>query len=156
MPPGELPIERALAGQDTPPRLLFVRSPNKPDGVFISAHARPMRDESGVIQGAISVFRDISRFMRAERRTKEALEELQRQTHTMEVVFNSMSDGVLVADTDNTLFISNPGAHRIAGIPADAKGADRLQDGGFFFPRQGNSVSDFGVAPGARHTRRGM
>ena len=134
VPPGQLPIERALRGEDASPKLLFVRSPNKPDGVFISAHARPMRDASGAIQGAISVFRDVSRFMRAERRMKEAVEELRRQTHTMEVVFNSMSDGVLVADKDNRLFISNPSAHRIAGIPEDAEGADRLQPGSFFFP----------------------
>ena len=135
VPPGELPIERALRGEETQPRLLFVRSASKPDGIFISAHARPMRDESGAIQGAISVFRDVSRFMRAEREAKEAAEELQRQAHTMEVVLNSISDGVLVADQDNRLIIFQ--SQRPPGLPAfptKRKGRTGCGTAAFSFP----------------------
>ncbi|MBI1947542.1 MAG: response regulator [Deltaproteobacteria bacterium] len=56
-----LPPMRALAGEAVDGVELFVRHDKAPAGIWLSASARPWRDEQGAARGAVSVFRDITR-----------------------------------------------------------------------------------------------
>ena len=132
VPAGELPVERALRGKVTNDMALFVRGPDKPDGAFISVIATPLRDDSDAVQGAVSFFRDITELKQTQGRLTAALEDLRAQAQTMETVFDSMSDGVIVADANNKLLMANRGAYRITGMSEDS--GRWLETTGFFFP----------------------
>jgi PAS domain S-box-containing protein len=69
-PPAEVPLARAIRGESVTGVELFIRAPHTPEGVWISANARPLRDETGAVRGGVVVFGDISQRVRsAQRRT---------------------------------------------------------------------------------------
>jgi PAS domain S-box-containing protein len=67
-PPGQLPLVRAIRGEEVEETEIFVRNAQKPDGVWVSAKARPLRDETGAVRGGLSVIRDMTEQKEAERR----------------------------------------------------------------------------------------
>jgi PAS domain S-box-containing protein len=56
--PCESALRRALKGQEIDGEEQFVRHAGLPEGVWMTVTARPMRDENGVLTGAVAVFRD--------------------------------------------------------------------------------------------------
>lgn len=58
--PSEQPIIRALGGEYVNDEEMFIRNPNRPDGVYISVNARPLVGEDGLIAGSVAVFRDVT------------------------------------------------------------------------------------------------
>ncbi len=59
-PIDELPMYRALDGHSCDNVEIFVRTAPHPDGVMLSTTARPIRDASGTINGAVVAMRDIT------------------------------------------------------------------------------------------------
>ena len=59
--PEELPMVRALRGESIYDALLFVRNASRPDGVWISATVRPLRDDRGRINSAVMMCRESER-----------------------------------------------------------------------------------------------
>jgi PAS domain S-box-containing protein len=74
-PSEELPLARALRGEDVDDAELFIRHAQKPEGVWLSINARPLKDEAGLLRGGVTAFRSISKRKRAEEalRQKSAL-----------------------------------------------------------------------------------
>ncbi|MHC5022354.1 MAG: PAS domain S-box protein [Planctomycetota bacterium] len=70
-PPEELPIVQAWRGRAVEERDLFVRNPDVPRGLWLSASAKPLTDESGRLCGAVSILRDVTRRKRVERALAE-------------------------------------------------------------------------------------
>ena len=136
LPVQENPLAKALRGKATDDIELFVRNENKPNGVYISVTGRPIRDqESGEVKAAAVVFRDITNFKKTAARLEQTISELRSQTETMETIFNSISDGVIVADENGTFTIFNPSAERLVGIGSTDTGPDEWTDQyGIFFP----------------------
>jgi rsbT co-antagonist protein RsbR len=66
-PADKLPIARALAGETVCARELFLRNAWTPDGIWLEAHAAPLRDGSKAVTGAVGVF--------VENPTRKTLEE---------------------------------------------------------------------------------
>ncbi|WP_229073707.1 ATP-binding protein [Actinoplanes sp. DH11] len=64
-PTGELPLVRALAGEDSDQVEMVVRHPTHPEGLVISVSARPMETSAGG-RGAVAVFHDITERKRVE------------------------------------------------------------------------------------------
>ena len=73
VPTEKLPLIQAIQGKEVNKFELFIRNPKIPEGVFISVTARPLKNE---LQGAVAVFRDI---------TKEKLLEQEREQHAREL-----------------------------------------------------------------------
>src|SRR5262249_22167450 len=46
----------------------FVRAPHSPEGVWVSANAGPLRDDTGPLRGGVVVFNDISQRVRSTQR----------------------------------------------------------------------------------------
>jgi PAS domain S-box-containing protein len=67
-PTDQLPLVRAIRGEDAHEVEIYVRNASLPEGVWISASARPFRDEHGTVRGGIAVFRDITEHKRSEQR----------------------------------------------------------------------------------------
>jgi PAS domain S-box-containing protein len=55
-----LPLNRALNGEPTQDVEVFVRNQAVPDGIHLSCSGCPLRDETGHVRGAASIFHDIS------------------------------------------------------------------------------------------------
>jgi PAS domain S-box-containing protein len=67
-PTPELPLMRAIRGQDVNEVEMFVRHAKVPEGNWVSITGRPLRDEAGQIRGGVVVCRDVTERKRAERR----------------------------------------------------------------------------------------
>jgi PAS domain S-box-containing protein len=90
----ELPSARALRGEDVDDLEMLLRPVKAGAAVWVSANARPLRDESGRLRGAVVVFRDVTERKRAE----EALRASEEQYHSLAdfipgIVWTSRPDG---------------------------------------------------------------
>ena len=79
----------------------------------------PTIDRQGNNTGVVIVFRDTNKLKAAELELEQAVDKLQKQTHLMETVFNSMSDGVVATDEAGNFLLVNPVAEAIVGMEAD-------------------------------------
>lgn len=56
----ELPLARAIRGEEVRDLELFVRTPYHNEGITVSASAQPLRDRDGKLRGGAAVLRDIT------------------------------------------------------------------------------------------------
>ena len=94
---------------------LFIRNQGNPEGVFINVSGRPLQDkqDSDSIRGGVIIFRDVTTIKNTEAELEQTVRELQDQTQLMDTVFNSISDGVIVADEQGQFIKANPAAQQI-------------------------------------------
>lgn len=99
MPPEELPLARAIAGDSIDEMEVFVRNQFNPEGTYLSVNGRPMVDPDGNSRGGVVMFRDVT----AQHRRNEALsrafaqgrlEVLDTLMHNIGNAVNSVSVGV--------------------------------------------------------------
>ncbi len=115
VPSDRLPLARAFQGEVVEEMELFLRNEGHPDGVYVNASACPLWTDD-TRQVAVVVFRDVTKPKLAEIRLESTINDLSRQTQLMETVFDSISDGVVVADAQGRFTLFNPGAERIVGV----------------------------------------
>jgi CheY-like chemotaxis protein len=60
IPAKDRPIMRALRGEDVENADIYLKNAQKPEGAWLVASARTLRDEQGRIAGAVSVARDVT------------------------------------------------------------------------------------------------
>ncbi|MET0595826.1 MAG: diguanylate cyclase [Polyangiaceae bacterium] len=72
LPEDELPLVRALRGEDTSELELFARGPGLPDGALICVNARPIRGRDGHVVGGIAILSDVGARKRAEEELRSA------------------------------------------------------------------------------------
>ena len=118
VPSTELPLYKAMQGETTDDVKLVLRNQNRPEGVFVSASGRPLYDEAGDLMGGVIVMRDITELERVTEQLEATINRLQAQNSLMDVVFNSISDGVIVANKEGEFLLFNPFAEEIVGIGA--------------------------------------
>ncbi len=70
-PPEQLPLARAIRGESVADVELAIRRPTSERIIRLSVSARPIRDDSGTLQGGVAVFRDISERRALEREVLE-------------------------------------------------------------------------------------
>ena len=134
-PSDQLPLTRAVKGEATNNIEMHIRNPQLSQEVYVSANGRPLLDEKGVSRGGVVVARDITEIKQAEIELKKIVSQLEEQGNLMESIFNSISDGVVVADANGAFTIFNPSAERIIGMGATDTGPDEWSDNyGLFFP----------------------
>ena len=112
----DLPIARTLRGESTDDEEMILRNPAKPEGIYITTSARPLLDDSGTLKGGLAVFRDITATKRSEAELRQAVERLESQTRLMESVFDSISDGVVAADSQGNYLVVNTATKRLAEL----------------------------------------
>ena len=83
-PPGELPLARAIRGEQVDDVEVFLRNPARPQGVWLSVNARPLRDEAGATHGGVIILTDITERKRAERELARQEAELARSNAELE------------------------------------------------------------------------
>ena len=111
VPSEQLPLTRALRNDEATDNVdLVVRNEHRPNGVRIRVSGRPLVDRAGHNLGGVIVFRDVTSLVRTEGELRRTTSELQAQRHTMQTIFDSISDGVIVADPAGRIIMLNPSA----------------------------------------------
>ena len=114
-PTHELPIVRAMRGESTEDVELFIRNDNRPEGAYLRVRGRPLPGENGVKAG-VAIFSDITRYKQTEAELERTISDLQSQAQLVDTVFESISDGVVVADSEGKFTIFNSSARHIVGM----------------------------------------
>jgi PAS domain S-box-containing protein len=104
----ELPLARALAGDESREVEMFVRNKALRAGVFISVTATPIRAGDGSIRGAVALFRDIT-----ERKWAETL--LRDSEARFRSIVEATASALLILSHDDRILEFNPEAERIFG-----------------------------------------
>ena len=73
-PSEQLPLARAMRGEEVDAEELFVRNPDKSAGTCITVTARPLKDDRGVARGGVAVFQDVTQRKRVEEQFIQARE----------------------------------------------------------------------------------
>ena len=115
-PSTELPLTKAMRGEITNDIKLVLRNPNRPEGVFVNVSGRPLFDETGTLIGGVIAIRDVSEIEKVTKQLETTVNELQRQNVLMDTVFNSISDGVIVANEKGEFLFFNAIAQDIIGV----------------------------------------
>ena len=134
-PSEELPLIGALRGEPSENVKMFVRNRHRPEGVYISVSARPLLDESGAVAGSVITARDVTLLERTELELRRSNQALQRQSHLMDVIFNTISDGVIVADAHEKYLMRNRATKRLTGEYVQGTTFERVSETyGLFLP----------------------
>ena len=78
-PSEKLPLALAMVGESIYNEKIFIRNEEKPEGVFISVDANPVKNTEGIIIGGSIIFRDISETIKSEMTVEEGRERLRTQ-----------------------------------------------------------------------------
>ena len=114
-PNEDLPLVHAMQGKTTDNVDLFICNAENPEGAFINVTGRPLRNEQNSVRGGVIAFRDVTQIKETEARLEQTVRELQDQTQLMDIIFNSISDGVLVCDENGRYIMLNPTVEQMIG-----------------------------------------
>ena len=90
----ELALPRALRGLETNDLNVVVRSPSRPDGFVVSVNGRPLRDDQGNVVAGITVVRDVSELISAQKRLAESEAALKQSEERYALAFEGAYDGL--------------------------------------------------------------
>jgi two-component system, sensor histidine kinase and response regulator len=97
-PPSELPLARAIRGEEVSDVELFIRNEQKPAGVYVSVNGTPLSGEEGRIGGGVVVFRDITQQKLSEEALRHSEEHARQIVETAYDPFVSIDAEGLVID----------------------------------------------------------
>lgn len=137
-PPWETAIRHALGGESVPPSdVSLTRADGNPFWLNISAH--PIRDQAGLIIGAMSISRDVSRtraleqtavtheqqlrsmHVASETEIRRLVEAAEARAEELEAIINSMGDAVVITDEASGARRWNPAYTRLLGAPNEGE-----------------------------------
>ncbi|HXC49712.1 MAG TPA: PAS domain S-box protein [Candidatus Limnocylindrales bacterium] len=107
-PTEQMPMIRALSGENVDNVMMVARHVTAPEGLYVRITGRAIRDRDGEIIGSIIVGRDVTEF-------EHALE----ATRRLAAVVESSGDAILSVSLDGVISTWNRGAERMYGYSAD-------------------------------------
>jgi PAS domain S-box-containing protein len=141
-PPEELPLARAMRGEEALHELIFIRNSRQPAGLWVDAGGTPLRDTSGTLRGGVVVFSDVS-VIENLRRNKAAVPassapapeprdpaedrrdvvyerfDLFRTTYEqLAMAVEQTADSIMITDTRGIIEYVNPAFEAITGYSA--------------------------------------
>lgn len=85
-PVRDLPLARAIRGEDVSDVAMFIRNDHKSEGAFLSLNATPLRDAQGHVRGGVAVFRDVTRQHVADEALRKSQEEIHSKNQDLETL----------------------------------------------------------------------
>jgi signal transduction histidine kinase len=83
-PMEQLPIRRALQGEEVKDVDIFIRNQNMPQGLHVRCRGAPLRDEKGLIIGGMSLVRGLDQAQEIERRIAARTAQLEQANRELE------------------------------------------------------------------------
>ena len=111
-PSEQLPLARAMRGEEVDAAELFVRNPALSEGIWVTVNARPLRDAEGPARGGVVVFQDITRRKLAEN-------DLRLSEQNLAITLDSIGDAVIATDAQRRITRMNPIAEQLTGWTRD-------------------------------------
>jgi len=90
-PPNELPLVRAIRGENVDAAEVFIRNAKVPEGRLLSITGRALKDQNGTLRGGVVVLHDITLKKRAERALVRAKDEAERASKFKDQFLSTMS-----------------------------------------------------------------
>jgi PAS domain S-box-containing protein len=78
-PSEQLPLARAIKGEEVTDELIFIKNPERPEGIYIEISASPLTDTKSSASGGTVIFRDVTKIKQAERGQKQSEERVKAQ-----------------------------------------------------------------------------
>lgn len=103
-PPAQLPLARAIRGEEVTDEPIFIKNSGRPKGAWINFSASPLWHEDGSVSGGMVIFRDIT----AQR---NALEKLERFARAVE----QTADSVIITNKQGVIEYVNPAFESTTG-----------------------------------------
>jgi PAS domain S-box-containing protein len=103
----QLPLARAIRGEEIRDETIFIKNTARPAGVWISVNGRPLRDEKGTIFGGLVVFRDTTE----RRKLKNRISTAERLCLALE----QTADSIIITDKQATIEYVNPAFEATTG-----------------------------------------
>ncbi|MBZ5699390.1 MAG: SpoIIE family protein phosphatase [Acidobacteriia bacterium] len=138
----ELPLTRAMHGEEAPEELIFVKNLQHPAGLWIESRGTPLRDSSGTVCGAFVVFSDVSvpenllrnkagveAFLTQVRDPRDPVEDRHELVSERFARFRTMfdqlaraveqtADSIMITDSQGIIEYVNPAFEKITGFSA--------------------------------------
>jgi PAS domain S-box-containing protein len=112
-PADQLPLVRAMRGENVDAVELFIRNPQVPMGRLLSIAGRPLKNQDGALQGGVVVFHD----MTERKRTEKALRQSEQR---FRLLVSEVTDyAILMLDPEGRIATWNAGAERIKGYRSE-------------------------------------
>ncbi|MFC1529888.1 SpoIIE family protein phosphatase [Gemmatimonadota bacterium] len=107
-PPEELPLARAIKGEEVRDVLLYIENPERPEGVFIKVSGSPVRNGSDTLIGGSITIRNVT-----ENINREAV--IRRLSNAVE----QTADAVIITDRHAIIEYVNPAFETTTGYPLE-------------------------------------
>ena len=108
VPPDELPLVRAIRGQEVLDELIYLRNSHAASGLWIRVNAWPLKDPSGLVSGGVIMFHDFTQ-------GREALQSFILLSRVVE----QTADSVVLTDTQGVIRYVNPAFEATTGYSRD-------------------------------------
>jgi PAS domain S-box-containing protein len=115
-PSEQLPLARALRNEVVNSELIFIKNPERPEGLYIDISARPINDNNGSVQGGTVIFRDITATKRAELLHKQSTDALKKLSNAVE----QTADSVIITDKHGIVEYVNPAFEETTGYSRES------------------------------------
>jgi len=128
-PSDQLPLARAIKGEQVSNEPIFIRNPLRPEGVFIEVSASPLRDPNGQLNGGTVIVRDVSKIKHAEKAQEHSEERVKAQFKGFPIptyVWQHKNDDFVLVDYNNAADVFTNGevqkflGHGVSEIYADS------------------------------------
>jgi len=108
VPPDQLPLVRAIRGQDVLDELIYLRNSHASAGLWIRVNAWPLKGPSGAVSGGVVMFHDFTQ-------GREALQSFILLSRVVE----QTADSVVLTDTQGIIQYVNPAFEVTTGYSRD-------------------------------------
>lgn len=108
----ELPLLRALHGEETTQLEVLLRRTDTPEERWISITTRPLAQGAGGVHGAVAVFSDVTERRRAETERQHMLAQLTQREHEYRTLAENLPDFVVRYDRRLQRIYANPALQR--------------------------------------------
>lgn len=111
-PADKLPLARAIKGEKVFDELIFIKNPEKPNGVYISVSAMPINQKNGSIVGGSVIFRDVTEDIKSDIVKRQSEERVRAQFKGFPIptyVWQKQSDDFILIDCNDAAHVFTRG-----------------------------------------------
>ncbi len=114
LPKEQNPLTRAIQGEVSAAEI-FVRNPELDEGVWLEISGSPLKGKGGAARGGVVAFRDITDRKQTDAALARSRAELEAKSQMLNLVLESMGEGLIAADREGHFLIWNDSARKLLG-----------------------------------------